>query len=375
MSKDFVRTISGIENSRGALFLNRIHIDHILLPLICAVLLFGLLILRSASMGDEGIIISQSIRIGLGFVLMLAVAQIPGHVLFRWAPYLYIFSILLLLLVVFIGVEAKGGRRWLELPGLFRFQPSELIKLTLPMLLAWYFHDKFVPPELKDILFAFGIILLPVLLIRFQPDLGTGVLVGLSGLAIVFFAGIKWKWIGYAVVAAFLLSPFLWFSMTEYQQGRVLTLLDPQSDPLGAGWQIIQATTAIGSGGIWGKGLFMGTQSYLEFLPETKTDFIAAVLGEELGLLGLSALILLYGLIILRGILMASQSGSTFGRLLSSSLIVSFFCYAFVNIGMVCGLLPIVGVPLPLMSYGGTSVVSLMIGFGVIMSMRFHKAW
>ena len=375
MNKDFVRTISGIENTRGARFLNRIHIDHILLPLICAVLLFGLLILRSASMGDEGIIVSQSVRIGLGFVLMLAVAQVPGHFLFRWAPYLYIVSIFLLLLVIFVGVEAKGGRRWLELPGLFRFQPSELIKLTLPMVLAWYFHDKFTPPEFKDILFAFGIISVPVLLIRLQPDLGTGVLVGLSGLAIVFFAGIKWKWIAQAVVAAFLLSPFLWFSMTEYQQGRVLTLLDPQSDPLGAGWQIIQATTAIGSGGIWGKGLFMGTQSYLEFLPETKTDFIAAVLGEELGLLGLSSLILLYGLIILRGILMASQSGSTFGRLLSGSLIFSFFCYAFVNIAMVCGLLPIVGVPLPLVSYGGTSVVSLMIGFGVIMSMRFHKAW
>tara|TARA_Y100000766_G_scaffold74562_1_gene63014 strand:+ start:337 stop:1464 length:1128 start_codon:yes stop_codon:yes gene_type:complete len=375
MSRDFVRTISGIQTSRGAVLLNRINIDHILLPLICAVLLFGLLILRSASNGDEGVILSQSIRIGLGFVLMLAVAQIPGHFLFRWAPYLYLFSIFLLLLVIFIGVEAKGGKRWLELPGLFRFQPSELVKLTLPMVLAWHFHDKLVPPEFKDILFAMGVILLPVLLIRFQPDLGTGVLVGLSGLAIVFFAGVKWRWLAYAGGGTLLLSPLLWFSMTEYQQGRVLTLLDPQSDPLGAGWQIIQATTAIGSGGISGKGLSMGTQSYLEFLPETKTDFIAAVLGEELGLLGLSILIFLYGFIIMRGIFMAVQSGSTFGRLLSGSLVFGFFCYVFVNMGMVCGLLPIVGVPLPLVSYGGTSIVSLMIGFGVIMSMRFHKAW
>ena len=375
MSRDFVRTISGIQSSRGAVLLNRINIDHILLPLLCAVLLFGLLVLRSASNGDEGVILSQSIRIGLGFILMLTVAQIPGHFLFRWAPYLYLFSIFLLLLVIFIGVEAKGGKRWLELPGLFRFQPSELVKLTLPMVLAWYFHDKLVPPEFKDILFAMGVILLPVLLIRFQPDLGTGVLVGLSGLAIVFFAGVRWRWLTYAGGGALLLSPLMWFSMTEYQQGRVLTLLDPQSDPLGAGWQIIQATTAIGSGGISGKGLSMGTQSYLEFLPETKTDFIAAVLGEELGLLGLSILIFLYGFIIMRGIFMAVQSGSTFGRLLSGSLVFGFFCYVFVNMGMVCGLLPIVGVPLPLVSYGGTSIVSLMIGFGVIMSMRFHKAW
>ena len=375
MSRDFVRTISGIQSSKGALFLNRINIDHILLPLICIVILFGLLVLRSASNGDEGVIFSQSIRIGLGFILMLAVAQIPGHFFFRWAPYFYLFSILLLLLVIFVGVEAKGGKRWLELPGLFRFQPSELIKLTLPMVLAWYFHDKLVPPGLRDILYAMGIISLPVLLIRFQPDLGTGVLVGLSGLAIVFFAGIKWRWLAYAGGTTLLLSPLLWFSMTEYQQGRVLTLLDPQSDPLGAGWQTIQATTAIGSGGISGKGLSMGTQSYLEFLPETKTDFIAAVLGEELGLLGLSILIFLYGFIIVRCIFMAVQSGSTFGRLLSGSLVFSFFCYVFVNMGMVCGLLPIVGVPLPLVSYGGTSIVSLMIGFGVIMSMRFHKAW
>ena len=375
MSKDFVRTISGIQTSKGALLLNRINIDHILLPLICTVILFGLLVLRSASNGDEGVIFSQSIRIGLGFILMLAVAQIPGHFFFRWAPYLYLFSILLLLLVIFVGVEAKGGKRWLELPGLFRFQPSELIKLTLPMVLAWYFHDKLVPPGFRDILYAMGMISLPVLLIRFQPDLGTGVLVGLSGLAIVFFAGIKWRWLAYAGGTTLLLSPLLWFSMTEYQQGRVLTLLDPQSDPLGAGWQTIQATTAIGSGGITGKGLSMGTQSYLEFLPETKTDFIAAVLGEELGLLGLSILIFLYGFIIVRCIFMAVQSGSTFGRLLSGSLVFGFFCYVFVNMGMVCGLLPIVGVPLPLVSYGGTSIVSLMIGFGVIMSMRFHKAW
>ena len=375
MSKDFVRTISGIQGNKSAEFLHKIHIDHILLPLICFVLFFGLVILNSASSGEIEIIYAQLIRIGLGFVLMLGIAQVPGHYFFRWAPVLYFVSISLLFLVFFFGVAAKGGQRWLDLPGLFRFQPSEIMKVTLPLMLAWYFHDKPAPPKFRDVVLAIFIMALPVSLIVVQPDLGTGILVGLSGLAIVFFAGIKWKWIAFFVLGGFLLSPLLWFSMTDYQQGRVLTLLDPQSDPLGAGWHIIQATTAIGSGGIFGKGLLMGTQSYLEFLPETKTDFIGAVLGEELGFVGLSVLMVFYGLIISRCIFMATQSGSTFGRLLSGSLVVSFFGYAFVNVAMVCGLLPIVGVPLPLVSYGGTSIISLMIGFGIIMSMRYHKAW
>ena len=277
--------------------------------------------------------------------------------------------------VYFFGVEAKGGKRWLEILGVFRFQPSEIMKITLPLMLAWYFHDRTTPPRLRDVLTAMLIIVLPVILIVVQPDLGTGILVSLSGLAIIFFAGIKWKWVAYSLLLGLLFSPLVWFSMTDYQQGRVITLLDPQSDPLGAGWHIIQATTAIGSGGIFGKGLSMGTQSYLDFLPETKTDFIGAVLGEELGFMGLSILIVFYSLIIARCVFMAVQSGSTFGRLLSGSLVVSFFGYAFVNVAMVCGLLPIVGVPLPLVSYGGTSIISLMIGFGIIMSMRYHKAW
>ena len=375
MSRDFVRTISGIQSNRSTDFLHKIHIDHILLPLICAVLLFGLAILNSASSGEIEVIYAQSVRIGIGFILMLAIAQVPGHYFFRWAPLLYLFSVALLFLVFLFGIEAKGGQRWLDLPGLFRFQPSEIMKLTLPLILAWYFHDKIAPPRVRDVVIALLIIVLPVGFIVIQPDLGTGILVSLSGLAIVFFAGIKWKWIMFFGLACLLFSPLLWFSMTDYQQGRVLTLLDPQSDPLGAGWHIIQATTAIGSGGVLGKGLLMGTQSYLEFLPETKTDFIGAVLGEELGFVGLSFLMILYALIISRCIFMATQSGSTFGRLLSGSLIVSFFGYAFVNIAMVCGLLPIVGVPLPLVSYGGTSIISLMIGFGIIMSMRYHKAW
>ena len=375
MSRDFVRTMSGIHSSKSTDFLHKIHIDHILLPLICAVLIFGLAILYSAASSEIEVIYAQSIRIGFGFVLMLAIAQVPGHHFFRWAPFLYLCSVALLLLVFFFGVEAKGGQRWLDLPGFFRFQPSEIMKLTLPLMLAWYFHDKTAPPGIRDVVLAILIMVLPVGLIVIQPDLGTGILVGLSGLAIVFFAGIKWKWIMFFGATCLLLSPLLWFSMTDYQQGRVLTLLDPQSDPLGAGWHIIQATTAIGSGGLLGKGLLMGTQSYLEFLPETKTDFIGAVLGEELGFVGLLFLMILYVLIISRCTFMATQSGSTFGRLLSGSLIVSFFGYAFVNIAMVCGLLPIVGVPLPLVSYGGTSIISLMIGFGIIMSMRYHKAW
>lgn len=375
MSRDFVRTISGVQSGKSADLMNKVHIDHMLFPLICVVLMFGIVILYSASKGDMDIVKAQSFKIGLGFILLLVVAQVPGHYYFRWAPVLYFLSLSLLLLVLFFGVISKGGQRWLDVPGLMRFQPSEVMKITLPLILAWYYHDRSAPPNLKDVFASLLLIIFPVVLIINQPDLGTGILVCLSGLAIVFFAGVKWRWIGYLGSLLLLLSPLIWYSMTDYQRGRVLTLMDPQNDPLGAGWHIIQATTAIGSGGVFGKGLSMGTQSHLDFLPETKTDFIGAVLGEELGLLGLLTLIILYLLIIFRSMFMAMQSGSTFGRLLSGSLIVSFFGYAFVNLAMVCGLLPIVGVPLPLISYGGTSIITLMIGFGIIMSMRFHKAW
>ena len=375
MSRDFVRTISGVQSGKSADLMNKVHIDHMLFPLICVVLMFGIVILYSASKGDMDIVKAQSFKIGLGFILLLVVAQVPGHYYFRWAPVLYFLSLSLLLLVLFFGVISKGGQRWLDVPGLMRFQPSEVMKITLPLILAWYYHDRSAPPNLKDVFVSLLLIIFPVVLIINQPDLGTGILVCLSGLAIVFFAGVKWRWIGYLGSLLLLLSHLIWYFMTDYQRGRVLTLMDPQNDPLGAGWHIIQATTAIGSGGVFGKGLSMGTQSHLDFLPETKTDFIGAVLGEELGLLGLLTLIILYLLIIFRSMFMAMQSGSTFGRLLSGSLIVSFFGYAFVNLAMVCGLLPIVGVPLPLISYGGTSIITLMIGFGIIMSMRFHKAW
>lgn len=375
MSRDFVRTISGVQGGKSADLMNKVHIDHMLFLLICVVLMFGIVILYSASKGDMDIVKAQSFKIGLGFILLLVVAQVPGHYYFRWAPVLYFLSLSLLLLVLFFGVISKGGQRWLDVPGLMRFQPSEVMKITLPLILAWYYHDRSAPPNLKDVFVSLLLIIFPVVLIINQPDLGTGILVCLSGLAIVFFAGVKWRWIGYLGSLLLLLSPLIWYSMTDYQRGRVLTLMDPQNDPLGAGWHIIQATTAIGSGGVFGKGLSMGTQSHLDFLPETKTDFIGAVLGEELGLLGLLTLIILYLLIIFRSMFMAMQSGSTFGRLLSGSLIVSFFGYAFVNLAMVCGLLPIVGVPLPLISYGGTSIITLMIGFGIIMAMRFHKAW
>ena len=375
MSRDFVRSISDFKGKKSSEILHKVHIDHVLLPLVAVVIFFGLAILHSASSGEIEVIYSQSVRIALGFILMLAIAQVPGHHFFRWAPIMYLGSVVLLFCVYFFGIEAKGGKRWLEILGVFRFQPSEIMKITLPLMLAWYFHDRTTPPRLRDVLTAMLIIVIPVILIVVQPDLGTGILVSLSGLAIIFFSGIKWKWVAYSLLLGLLFSPLVWMFMTDYQQGRVITLLDPQGDPLGAGWHIIQATTAIGSGGIFGKGLSMGTQSYLDFLPETKTDFIGAVLGEELGFMGLLILIVFYSLIIARCIFMAVQSGSTFGRLLSGSLVVSFFGYAFVNVAMVCGLLPIVGVPLPLVSYGGTSIISLMIGFGIIMSMRYHKAW
>ena len=280
-----------------------------------------------------------------------------------------------LILVLLFGVTVNGSKRWLDIPGLLRFQPSELMKIAVPMAVAWYFHDKPLPPTFKDVVIALGIIMIPAGLIVAQPDLGTGILVAAAGMAVVVLAGLSWRWVMYAGLALAAAAPALWFSLREYQQQRILTLFDPESDPLGAGWNIIQSTTAIGSGGISGKGLLQGTQSHLDFLPEAQTDFIIAVIGEELGLLGVLLLLFLYLAVICRGLFLAVSAESTFGRLLSGALILTFFVYLFVNIAMVSGLLPVVGVPLPLVSYGGTSALTLLAGFGIIMAIRTHKAW
>jgi rod shape determining protein RodA len=247
------------------------------------------------------------------------------------------------------------------------------MKLVTPMILAWYFHDRHLPPRLKHVFWALVMIALPVLLIASHPDLGTSLLIAASGMLVLFFAGIPWRYVFSAIGVGVISAPALWFLMKDYQKQRILTLLNPESDPLGSGWNIIQSKTAIGSGGLSGKGLFQGTQSHLDFVPESQTDFIIAVMAEELGLIGVVALLILYILLLARGALISIQAQDTFGRLLAGSITFTFFVYVFVNIGMVSGILPVVGVPLPLVSYGGTSILTLFAGFGIVMSIHTHR--
>jgi rod shape determining protein RodA len=300
------------------------------------------------------------------------IAQIPPARLARLSLWVYLLGICLLALVLVTGEIGKGAQRWLNL-GIIRFQPSELMKLALPMLLAWFFADNHLPPSLSRIFYATIIIVIPVLLIAKQPDLGTSILVAAAGLSILFVAGVSWKLItGFSLTAA-LSTPVLWYFMHDYQKQRVLTLLDPEKDPLGSGYHIIQSKIAIGSGGLYGKGWLNGTQSHLEFLPERSTDFIFAVFCEEFGLMGVLLLVCIYMFIIIRGLYISLNAQNTFGRLLGTGLTLTFFVYVFVNMGMVIGQLPVVGVPLPLISHGGTSMVTLMIAFGILMAIHTHR--
>ncbi|MCU7881539.1 MAG: rod shape-determining protein RodA [Candidatus Thiodiazotropha sp. (ex Lucinoma aequizonata)] len=349
-----------------------LHID---LPLMTGLVLLsgvGLLILYSA--GDREMILLQKqlFRLGFGFVAMVALAQIHPANIRRWSPLLYSVGIVMLLSVILFGESGKGAQRWLDL-GFLRFQPSEMFKLTLPMLIAWYLADHRLPPNPTRLIMAGLFTLVPVLLIAKQPDLGTALLVGTGGAFTLFLAGISWRLITSTGLVMTALGPVAWYFMHEYQRQRVLTFLNPESDPLGTGYHIIQSKIAIGSGGISGKGWLNGTQSHLEFLPERHTDFIFAVISEEFGLVGILALLSLYLFIILRGLYIATQAQDTFGRILAGSLSLVFFVYLFVNAGMVTGLLPVVGVPLPLISYGGTSLVTILASFGMLMSIHTHK--
>jgi len=352
--------------------LARIHLDLPLLlglALICA---FGSVILYSASGENAAQVERQLVRFGLAFVVLVGVAQIRPEQLFRWSPWLYILGTLMLIGVLAFGDVGKGAQRWLDL-GVIRFQPSEMVKLAVPMMIAWYLADKALPPTWQRLALAAVLIVLPVLLIAKQPDLGTSLLVASAGAFVLFLAGISWRLIAGLLALGAAAAPVLWFLMRDYQKQRVLTFLDPEKDPLGAGYHIIQSKIAIGSGGIWGKGWLNGTQSHLDFLPERHTDFIFAVLSEEFGLVGVVTLLLLYLFVILRGLYIATRAQDTFGRLLAGSLTLVFFVYLLVNAGMVSGLLPVVGVPLPLVSYGGTSLVTLMAGFGMLMSIHTHR--
>lgn len=349
-----------------------LHLDAPLLICLLVLSVVSLFVLYSASGQDIDIVWRQVVRLSVAFSIMLALAQITPATLKRWTPWFFGLGIGLLLAVLFFGETGKGAQRWLDL-GLFRFQPSEMMKLAVPMMVAWYLSDHPLPPTSKRLLMACLIIVIPTLLIAKQPDLGTALLIAGAGIFVLLFAGISWRLIFISAAALAASAPVLWHFMRDYQRQRVLTFLNPEQSPLGAGYHIIQSKIAIGSGGLYGKGWLNGTQSQLNFLPERSTDFIFAAYAEEFGLFGILALLAVYLLIIMRGLLIASQAQDTYTRLLGGGLVMTFFIYIFVNIGMVTGLLPVVGVPLPLISYGGTSMVTLMAGFGILMSIHTHR--
>ena len=353
-------------------FSERLHLD---LPLLFGVLVlcaFGLVALFSAGGRDTDLVMRQAIRLAIGFGIMFMVAQVAPRRFFFWAPSLYLISVLLLGIVLVLGETAQGAQRWLRV-GPVSFQPSEFAKLTVPLMVVWFISKGDLPPRLWRIVLGGVLTLVPVALVMRQPDLGTSLLIVASGSFVLFLAGLRWRYIVMLAVSAAACVPVLWHFMHDYQRLRVLTLLDPQQDPLGAGYHIIQSTIAIGSGGMYGKGWFNGTQSQLDFLPERSTDFIFAVIGEEFGLLGILVLLSTYLFIVYRGLYIATQAQTTFGKLLAGALVLTFFIYVFVNIGMVSGILPVVGLPLPLVSYGGTSMVTLMAGFGIVMSIHSHR--
>lgn len=354
-------------------FWQRLHLDAWLLLGLVVITAFGLVVLYSASGANGAMFQRRLMQVGLGFVVMFVMAQFRPRFYQYIAPYLYVIGLVLLVLVDLVGTTSKGAQRWLDL-GLFRFQPSEIVKLGVPLMVATYLGNRPSPPTLKVTFIALAMVLVPTLLVAIQPDLGTSILVAASGIFVIFLAGMSWWLILTALIGLAGFIPIMWFYlMHDYQRTRVLTLLDPEKDPLGAGYHILQSKIAIGSGGWWGKGWMHGTQSQLEFLPEPHTDFIFAVLGEEWGLIGFCILMLIYLFIVTRCLAIGVYAEKSFGRILTGALALIFFVYVFVNIGMVSGILPVVGVPLPLVSYGGTSFVTIMAGFGLVMSVQTHK--
>lgn len=349
-------------------YFERMHIDWPLLLIIFALLGFGSIVLYSASGEDQAYLNRQLIYAGLGSLAMLFVAQIPPVVMQRWAWLVYLGGLIALVAVLVVGAGAKGAQRWIDL-GVLRFQPSEIIKLALPLVLASYLGDRIMPPKFKDVLLTLVLVGIPLVLILLQPDLGTGLLVATSGLIVLFLAGLRPRYILSAMALLPLCILGAWvFVLHDYQKQRVLTMFNPEADKLGAGWNIIQSTTAIGSGGWSGKGWMLGTQSHLDFLPESHTDFIIAVLAEEFGFRGVLVLLAGYILLFARGLWISFTAKNSFSRLVAGSITFTVFVYVFVNMGMVSGILPVVGVPLPLFSYGGTSLVSMFMAFGVLMA-------
>ena len=372
---DFVRHLSDSSSSlaKPISFWQRMHIDPLLLVLLILLTVFGLVVLYSASGQSTDTLIRQGRFLVIAYAAMFVLAQVDVEQIKRLAPLAYVAGVGLLFAVLFFGVGAKGAQRWISLGG-FRFQPSEIMKLVVPMAVAWYFSSRALPPRLKYIVVSLVMIMLPTFLIARQPDLGTSILIAAAGLFVLFLSGIGWRYIfgalGLVVASAY---PMWQFALHDYQRTRILTLLNPETDKLGAGWNIIQSKTAIGSGGWEGKGWLNGTQSQLDFLPESHTDFIIAVLAEEWGLQGVLMLVVLYLAITFRGLFIGLNAQHCFGRLLAGSITLTFFVYVLVNMGMVSGLLPVVGVPLPLVSQGGTSLVTLLAGFGLLMAISTEK--
>ncbi|APZ44731.1 rod shape-determining protein RodA [Acidihalobacter ferrooxydans] len=349
-----------------------LHLDGVLLAALLLLGGVGLVILYSAGGEHFTVVSRQAIRLGLAFVGMLALAQVPPQKLRRLTPWLYLGGLLLLALVLGMAVVGKGAQRWLDL-GIVRFQPSEIMKLAVPMAVAWFFSRRPLPPRGRDLLMAGLIVALPAAMIARQPDLGTALLVAMAGFFVIFLSGVRYRVLFALFGLALAALPVLWHFMHGYQRDRVLTFLKPESDPLGAGYHIIQSMIAVGSGGLYGKGWLNGSQAQLDFLPERSTDFIFSVFGEEFGLLGAGLLLALYVFIVLRGLSIAVYAQDTYSRLLAGSISLTFAVYVFVNVGMVVGLLPVVGVPLPLVSYGGTSMVTLLAAFGMLMSIHSHR--
>lgn len=337
-----------------------------------AVCALGLVTLYSAVGQDMPLLLRQGIRLSVALVAFVVAAQVTPSTLRLWAPWIFLASVGLLLWVLVDGAVGNGAQRWLDW-GVIRFQPSEILKLAVPLMIAWYMHDRTLPPNLLNLTVLACIVAVPTLLILRQPDLGTAALVFAAGGLTVLLAGVSLRVIAALSVVALGMAPVLWTTMLDYQRARVLTFLNPESDPLGAGYNIIQSKIALGSGGLFGRGWLNGTQSHLEFLPERSTDFIFAVMGEEFGLLGLLLLLGLYLVVVGRGLYIAAQAQDNFDRLLAGGISLTFFLHVFVNAGMVCGLLPVVGVPLPLISLGGTSMVTLMAGLGILTAIHGNR--
>lgn len=350
----------------------RLHLDKTLFFALLALATISLFVVYSGSAKDTGAALGHLMRLLLGFAVLLAVAQIRPEILERWSPYIFIGGMLLLIAVLAVGEIGKGAQRWLDL-GFLRFQPSEIMKLAVPMMLAWFLARDNLPPTLLRLAAAFAMMAVPAFMIMKQPDLGTALLVFGAGTFVLFLGGMRWRVIITLLAGLAVAAPFAWNLLHDYQRSRVLTLFNPEADPLGTGYHTIQAMIAVGSGGVYGKGWLNSSQAHLDYLPESSTDFIFAVYAEEFGLLGSLLLLAIYSFVVARSLLIAYLAKDTYTRLVAGSLTLTFFLYFFVNMGMVTGILPIVGIPLPMMSYGGTSIVTIMAGFGILMSIQTHR--